>query len=128
MKLPKVSAGVGRCNQLNANQRMPDSILPSAGCGTDWHEPLVPEKWGNANFNSACSAHDDCYETCGKSKEHCDDVFRNELHDACHSAYSRWWQAVDRRLCKEAANTYHSAVNRMGGDAYRKAQREHGCS
>lgn len=127
MKLPKQAVSVYRFDQININQRMPDAILPSGACGTGRSSGLVPERWGNANFNPACENHDKCYDTCGNSKEHCDDVFRNEMHDACHSAYSRWWQAVDRRLCKEAANTYHSAVNRMGGDAYRAAQKASGC-
>jgi hypothetical protein len=31
------------------------------------------------------------------------------------------------RACLEMANTYHSAVDRMGGDAYRAAQRASNC-
>ena len=128
MKLPKQAVSVCRFDQLNANQRMPDYILPSGTCGSGWNEPWIRDRYGNANFTHACGNHDRCYDTCGKNKEHCDDVFKSEMHDVCNRAYSSRWHVVQRRLCKETANTYHSAVNRMGGDAYRAAQRANGCA
>jgi hypothetical protein len=128
MKFPKQAVSVCRCNQLNANQRMLDFVLPSGNCGSGWSEPWIRDSYGNADFTGACRNHDNCYDTCGKSKEHCDDVFKSEMRDACDRAYSSVWHTVQRGACKEIANTYHSAVNRMGGDAYRAAQREHGCA
>lgn len=103
------------------------ALLPSGACGTGWNEPWVRDSWGNADFTSACHAHDRCYDTCGRAKDDCDNAFRGELHSACERAYSSVWHAVQRRACKEMANTYHSAVHRNGGDAYRAAQRASGC-
>jgi hypothetical protein len=38
-----------------------------------------------------------------------------------------WWQAPRRSKCFVAAEVYALAVQRMGGDAYRAAQRAAGC-
>lgn len=103
------------------------AVLPSGACGTGWNEPWVRDSWGNADFTSSCQAHDRCYDSCGRTKDDCDHAFLSDLHSACNSAYSSVWHAVQRRACKEMANTYHSAVHRNGGDAYRAAQQASGC-
>lgn len=125
MKLPKQAAAV--CRSHRFRQKTPESVLPSGTCGRGSYEHLIRDSYGGADFTDACRNHDKCYDTCGKSKEHCDDVFKSKMHDVCNSTYASIWHTVQRRLCKETANTYHSAVNRMGGDAYREAQRTNGC-
>uniref|UniRef100_UPI0040576964 hypothetical protein n=1 Tax=Candidatus Electronema sp. TaxID=2698783 RepID=UPI0040576964 len=127
MKLPKQQAGVSSVSR-NIEDQQTASILPSGTCGSGRFENWIRDSYGGANFTEACRNHDKCYDTCGKNKEHCDDVFKSEMHDACNRTYSSRWHVVQRRLCKETANTYHSAVNRMGGDAYRAAQRKNGCA
>lgn len=103
-------------------------LLPAGACGADWHEPLVPDRWGRADFTESCRSHDRCYDTCGRSKVDCDGAFHSDLRSACRNAYSNWLQRPQRRTCLELANTYYSAVHRMGGDAYRDAQQNSGCA
>jgi hypothetical protein len=104
-----------------------NGIEMSGACGTGWNEPWVRDSWGNANFTGSCRTHDRCYETCGRSKEDCDRTFHSDLRSACRRAYTSYWHRPYLRACLEMANTYHSAVDRMGGDAYRAAQRASNC-
>lgn len=92
-------------------------------CGSTYAQKLgIRDSYGGAKFGKYCSEHDRCYETCGKSKEECDNGFLSGLRDECKSTYTSEWHVVQRSGCLEIANTYHSAVHRMGGDAYRSAQ------
>lgn len=100
------------------------NLLANCGSkGTQW----VRNSWGKANFSGACKAHDDCYDTCGRSKSNCDRDFLGNMRTACNRAYSKPYEAVTRNACNRIADGYYEAVSRMGGDAYRKAQREKGC-
>jgi hypothetical protein len=87
----------------------------------------VPERFGNADFTPACRAHDSCYETCGRTKSECDSRFRGDLQAACRNGYTSWLQRPGRRACLVVADTYAFAVQRMGGDAFRAAQRASHC-
>ncbi|MFO0896673.1 MAG: hypothetical protein U0836_04510 [Pirellulales bacterium] len=87
----------------------------------------MPEQFGDADFTPACEAHDSCYETCGREKSDCDSQFLGHLRDACRNGYSGWWQAPGREACNVVAETYALAVRRLGGDAYRAAQRASHC-
>lgn len=91
-----------------------------AVCGSGSTEGLVPDRPLWFNFSSACQRHDHCYDTCGAEKDYCDSHFRADMRGTCNRRFNR----VDprRRYCLETANTYHSAVHRMGGDAYRRGQ------
>ena len=128
MRIPRLSSSVARvafdsqCRRLTMFE-----IQASGACGTGWHESLVPDRWNRADFTVACRNHDQCYGTCGRSKDDCDRAFHGDLRSACRDAYSSWLQRPLRRTCLELANAYHSAVHRMGGDAYRDAQRDSGC-
>lgn len=126
MRLPVLQTGVIRNDGLR--QRQVQSMRPSGVCGSGWNEPWIRDSYGGADFTAACRNHDACYDACGRSKDDCDSTFLRELHSECNSTYSSPWHAVQLRLCKETANTYHSAVHRMGGDAYRAAQSANGCS
>jgi len=129
MNLPPQRVAVLRRKERGRDHQSvsPEPLLPAGACGTGWHEPLVPDRWGRADFTGACRNHDQCYDTCGRSKDDCDSAFHGDLRSACRDAYSSWLQRPLRRTCLELANTYHSAVHRMGGDAYRDAQRNSGC-
>lgn len=126
MRLPFQYLGLHRRNIAVSVHE--SRLLPQGTCGSGWSEPWIRDSWGNADFAEACRRHDDCYDTCGQQKDDCDNRFRGAMHDACGQAYSSPWQVVQLRACKEIANTYHSAVHRMGGDAFRNAQRESNCS
>ena len=126
MKLPPQYIGLQR--RLTVILAIDEAnVSPQGTCGSGWSEPWVRDSWGNADFTGACRQHDACYDTCGQAKDDCDNRFRSAMHDACEEAYSSRWHIVQRSACKEIANTYHSAVHRMGGDAYRNAQREKNC-
>lgn len=94
-------------------------------CGEagSWKRRLVPDQFGKARFSPACNNHDRCYEKCGKKKDNCDQDFHSDLDDACKKAYPSYL----RGPCYTASDTYHSAVHRMGGDAYRAAQKKSRC-
>ena len=82
------------------------------------------DSYGGANFGDDCARHDECYDTLGKTKEECDNAFKSGMRDSCKRAYNSVFHAVQKKGCLEIANTYHSAVNRLGGDAYRDAQKK----
>jgi hypothetical protein len=103
-------------------------VEASGHCGTSWHEPLVRDSWFDANFSNACKNHDRCYETCGKSKSSCDSQFERNMEAACRDAYPGGGvDYITRNTCIGIANTYAVAVEQLGGDAYRDAQRASRC-
>ena len=98
-------------------------------CGSGKYERMfIPDSWGGADFSDACKKHDRCYDTLGSSKSSCDDEFRANLRQECKNTYTSWAHAVQRRSCLEAANTYYETVKRMGGDAFRDAQKNATCN
>lgn len=104
------------------------SLAPSGYCGTGRSESLVRDTWGDADFSDACKGHDECYETCGKSKDSCDRQLERDMESECRRAYpGGGLDYVTRNACIGIANTYAVAVERLGGDAYRAAQRSSGC-
>ena len=90
-----------------------------AVCGSGSTEGLVPDKPG-FDFTRACKNHDACYGTCGTKQSACDRNFRRDMRKICKDRFDKY--DPRERACLEMANTYHSAVHRMGGDAHRKAQ------
>ena len=127
MKLPRLTAP-GRGIVCRPGYDSVLSLTPSGHCGTSWHEPLVRDRWGDADFSDACKNHDECYETCGASKSSCDSQFERDMEAACRDAYpGGGLDYVRRDSCIGIANAYAVAVERMGGDAYRAAQSNRGC-
>jgi hypothetical protein len=131
MKLPKVGPTGPAAPLRHALNGLlgadPRSVSPAGACGTGWTEPLVPDRFGAADFTAACQAHDACYDTCGPSKRDCDSRFRSDLRSACRRSYRKWWQFPGLAACLAVAGSYSLAVERRGGDAYRAAQRAKGC-
>ena len=72
------------------------------------------------SFTSACDAHDNCYGTCGKSKEACDDRFCRDLGRKCDELSG--WRVLFRSDCKTQAALYCAAVKVVGKFWYDKAQ------
>jgi hypothetical protein len=63
------------------------------------------------------------------SKEDCDGQFERNMEAQCRHTYDGGGlDTIARNACIGAANTYALAVERMGGDAYRAAQRASSCS
>jgi RHS repeat-associated protein len=86
-------------------------------CGSWWNDGIVADFIpGVYNFSSACSIHDRCYGTLGKTKEACDNAFLANMLSGCSNDVCRW-----------AAELYHGAVIAYGDQAYKDGQREASC-
>lgn len=126
MKLPLMAVGSQPVVHCALHSRSP--VHPAGYCGTSWHEPLVRDRWGDANFSDACRQHDRCYETCGRSQADCDHEFERNMEAECRRTYPGGGiDYVRRNSCIGVANTYAVAVEQLGGPAYRDAQQHRGC-
>jgi len=88
-------------------------------------------------FKPACDRHDQCYNTCGCDKGHCDNIFKHKMDQICghnypydpvtvmgHNVGDK--NGVKRATCLSAAVTFYEAVNTGGGSSYR-ADQSHVC-
>ena len=124
MKLPNI--GLAIASRIARPSQ--SHITPAGHCGTSWHEPLVPDRWGDADFSTACKTHDQCYSACGSRKATCDRQFEREMEATCSRAYpGGGFDYVRRNACIGIANTYAVAVEQFGDSAYREAQHANGC-
>ncbi|NKE10611.1 MULTISPECIES: phospholipase A2 [Kocuria] len=74
-----------------------------------------PDRWGRANFNGVCNAHDICYgNRQGISRYTCDVRFLVGLQSVCTSAYPNRNQAATRTACYGVAQGYYQAVRNFG--------------
>lgn len=94
-------------------------------CGSGWNEPFVPDNPRSFPFSDCCQRHDECYGTCGATRQACDEGFLYCMVKAC-TKYSARIIEFD---CNRWAMLYYRAVDRRGQDAYDRAQREacNGC-
>ena len=107
------------------------SVLSSAyavtgpgSCGANYFQQFVArDNWGNINFSMSCQGHDICYETCGAFKKTCDTDFKHAMKTECKTLENNSMFNVERKLCRELANLYYSAVDRLGGEAFNTAQK-----
>ena len=72
-------------------------------------------RFPESSFREACEQHDLCYDTCGISRQRCDDDFCRRTRASCPP--SDW-------LCRTEAGGYCFAVTTFGGGAYEKAQKQ----
>jgi hypothetical protein len=86
----------------------------------------VPESFGWARWRWACDTHDRCYSNCSLSKPLCDHNLGKDIAQECRTAYPGLWQTLPRRHCYAYANTYESAVIKLGMPYWLQAQKE-GC-
>jgi RHS repeat-associated protein len=89
-------------------------------CGTGSSAASIPDGFFTASFTTACRNHDNCYGTCGSTKEECDNNFKVDLLRAC---------GPFNVLCQAAAGAYFSAVafSSTAEQAYIAAQAEAMC-
>lgn len=127
MRLPVQSRGILQAATIRVAVEQ-GLLVPLGTCGTGWNEPWVRDTWGHADFTESCRQHDRCYDTCGMGKDDCDNHLLASLVSECESVYPGAWHAAELGACKAIANTYHLAVRRLGGDAYRQSQAAGGCS
>jgi hypothetical protein len=97
---------------------VPNGCGPSGGALT----PIIPNRFGSADFTQCCNTHDICYGTCNDVKSDCDNSFLACLQGSCRSAYSS--KPVRLRACLSVANIYFRAVSSRGENAYESAQKE----
>eukprot|EP00759_Apiculatamorpha_spiralis_P055212 PhF_6_TR7322/c0_g1_i1/m.10979/K01047/PLA2G, SPLA2; secretory phospholipase A2 len=70
-----------KCPDGSKPKKQKASHVPSSnGCGTAGFK--VDPEFG---FEPCCDEHDKCYDTCGSSRSHCDDVFEKCMKDHCQS-------------------------------------------
>ena len=98
-----------------------DPLGTTTYCGSGWNSAFIPDSWWGKkyDFSSACKKHDDCYGTCGRSKEICDQDFYTNMVIECKKLNGFW--AED---CMSTALTYYGAVKKFGAGAYKNAQKE----
>ncbi len=96
----------------------------TSGCGSGKSLYLlrVAAPIATSQFRVACNEHDACYDTLGKSKGDCDRAFHNRMLDICGRDHRTIFQRPLKAACNGRADAFYSAVNRLGKDAYNKAQ------
>jgi RHS repeat-associated protein len=105
----------------------PVNLIDPTGlaCGPgNWGDAIIPDQPYGYNFDPACSSHDGCYGTCGKSKRECDKGFYRRMRSECNQ---RGWYNPLRYHCNVIARIYYRAVQFGGIVSYKKAQKKAGC-
>ena len=82
---------------VNKTQNMNYTMVTN-GCGS--YGVSINFEKNLTEFNSCCNIHDICYQTCSKTKEICDNTFKNCLTDVC-GRYNR-----TNQLKAKSANFY----------------------
>ncbi len=96
-----------------------------ASCGSGLTSKIVPDYstiYYVYNFTAACTRHDQCYSTLGRSKQLCDSEFYRNMLTSCRGAHRR--DDPGSKKCLAAARLYLRAVVRLGRPFYDKAQTE----
>lgn len=101
------------------------SQIKGGGCGSGITEKLVPD-W---NMLPACTAHDNCYDTCGSTKANCDTTFYNNMKSLCAKKYAGTSvsKKAGLKVCNAQAYIYYQAVAKFGGSPYKNAQAKKKC-
>ncbi|MBX7062201.1 MAG: hypothetical protein K1X52_11120 [Pyrinomonadaceae bacterium] len=103
--------------------------------GTDWCGPsgsgfwgwAVPDGVGGFNFAEPCKNHDECYGTCGRPKEQCDQNLRTDIEEVCKQAGSQCPGYADKYF-KGVTDYYWEFLGlHPGQTAYDSAQQQSGC-
>ena len=123
------------------NNPMSNADYLGLACGSGWSEYVVPDSPGGFNFSQPCENHDNCYDTCGRSKDDCDSTFLKDMmsvctkhpevvEEWCFSTYTHSYticRDVPRARCEIFALEYYNAVFKWGSNIYKKAQEKNGC-
>ncbi len=90
-------------------------------------------------FRPACNRHDQCYNSCGCGKSHCDDVFKSDMTAICDKKYPHRSVSVlgkkvgdknapIRTMCYSAKDAFYNAVRVGGQESYDKDQSRARCN
>jgi len=74
---------------------------------------------GEENFTFCCDRHDACYQSCGISKEYCEEDFGKCMTSICASTYA------SNKACPNAAYMFKLGTSMFGGDAFETSQDEY---
>ncbi|XP_038167354.1 group XIIA secretory phospholipase A2 isoform X1 [Arvicola amphibius] len=94
---------------------------PPNGCGS----PLfgVHLNVGIPSLTKCCNQHDKCYETCGKSKNDCDEEFQYCLSKICRGVQKTLGLAQNVQACETAVELLFDSVIHLGCKPYLDSQR-----
>lgn len=94
---------------------------PPNGCGS----PLfgVHLNIGIPSLTKCCNQHDRCYETCGKSKNDCDEEFQYCLSKICRDVQKTLGLAQHVQACETTVELLFDSVIHLGCKPYLDSQR-----
>uniref|UniRef100_A0AAA9TSQ4 Group XIIA secretory phospholipase A2 n=2 Tax=Bos TaxID=9903 RepID=A0AAA9TSQ4_BOVIN len=94
---------------------------PPNGCGS----PLfgVHLNIGIPSLTKCCNQHDRCYETCGKSKNDCDEAFQSCLSKICRDVQKTLGLAQHVQACETTVELLFDSVIHLGCKPYLDSQR-----
>lgn len=90
------------------------------GCGPKITIDYVLKLKGFHDLIICCNIHDNCYETCGKSREECDDAFASCMNTVCRNGFAPG--SIQFDLCKIDSEAMDKAVRYFGNFAYVASQ------
>uniref|UniRef100_A0A2K6GJR9 Group XIIA secretory phospholipase A2 n=1 Tax=Propithecus coquereli TaxID=379532 RepID=A0A2K6GJR9_PROCO len=94
---------------------------PPNGCGS----PLsgVHLNIGIPSLTKCCNQHDRCYETCGQSKNDCDEEFQSCLSKICRDVQKTLGLAQHVQACERTVDLLFDSVTHLGCKPYVDSQR-----
>ncbi|KFO25833.1 Group XIIA secretory phospholipase A2, partial [Fukomys damarensis] len=94
---------------------------PPNGCGS----PLfgVQLNVGIPSLTKCCNQHDRCYETCGQSKNDCDEEFHYCLSKICRDVQKTLGLAQNVQACQSVVELLFDSVIHLGCKPYLDSQR-----
>ncbi len=109
-----LAGGINLYLYANANPIMfiDPKGLACGAAGSDW---VVPDSPGGFDYTRCCEEHDKCYADCNKTKEQCDEEFRECMYRRCRYQHGG-------KKCVKWAERYWLGVDRLGQGAYDNAQ------
>lgn len=113
-----------KCKSPKVWKKDPNGTTPPVdGCSAPRLLPGTqdnPGWWLDADFTSACNAHDLCYSDCGSTRLDCDRNFLSAALSACDQRYAK--APVRLLRCRSWARKYTKGITLGGGRPYKNRQ------
>ncbi|XP_067853022.1 group XIIA secretory phospholipase A2 isoform X1 [Heptranchias perlo] len=94
---------------------------PPNGCGSPMFG--VHLDVGIPSMTKCCNQHDRCYDTCGNTKQDCDEVFQYCLSVICRNVQKTLGMDATVQACENAVELLFNAVMHLGCKPYLDSQR-----